>query len=332
MQRTPTENAPRSNDLLPIRKNRTRRVWIGIGLTVVVLLLGTEVSIRYAGWVDFPVYVRDPRFGYFPAARQSGQFRNRNHWAFNDRGMGIAADFRPGQRTDILLVGNSVVSGGNAYDQPDKLTSRLQDRLGANCAVWPVAAGAWTTVNAVQFLQLNSDLAEKSDFFIWQFMTAQMDHANPWMSEARTPTSRPIWAAGYVLRKFLSERSGLFDARAGEQASDRGRNYDAFEATIRNLAARSQASPRGVILVVPTLEQWRLAREGQEWLQDRQRLERLAKLNDVLLVDLAQLPAWTQGMYWDYVHPTPFGNSVLASLLGDIVSSRAPFLNCDPTR
>jgi hypothetical protein len=61
--------------------------------------------------------------------------------------MGVAAAWQPSERTDILLIGNSVVSGGNAYDQPEKLTSRLQEKLGQHCAAWPVAAGGWATVN-----------------------------------------------------------------------------------------------------------------------------------------------------------------------------------------
>jgi hypothetical protein len=57
-------------------------------------------------------------------------------------------------------------------------------------------------------------------------------------------------------------------------------------------------------------------------------LERLAKFNDVLLLDLATLPDWTEDMYWDEVHLTPFGNVVLASLLGNVVATQAPFLKC----
>jgi hypothetical protein len=301
-------------------------MWLSL---VFMLLLSTvEIVIRQMGWVDFPIYMQDARFGYFPAAQQSGSFRNTNHWVFNDQGMGVDAAWRPTDRTDILLIGNSVVSGGNAYDQPEKLTARLQARLGGNCAAWPVAAGGWATVNAVNYLQAHPDLVDKSDFFVWQFMPGQMDHASPWLGETRFPTSHPLWATGYVLRKFLTERSEAFNDPVVEQAPDAGKNYDDFESMVQKLALRSQQSPRGIILAHPTVEQLRLAREGRDWLPDRQRLERLVKINDVLLVDLAMAPGWTESMYWDQVHLNPFGNAALASLLGDLVSDRAPFLKC----
>jgi hypothetical protein len=295
-----------------------------------VLLLGLELAVRLAGWVDFPIYTRDPRFGYFPAAMQAGTFRNKNRWVFNDQAMGVAADWRPSERSDILLVGNSVVSGGNAYDLPEKLASRLQSGLGENCVAWPVAAGGWATVNAVRYLQAHPVLAEKSDFFVWQFMAGQMDHASPWLGETRFPTSHPVWATAYVLRKFLSERSAVINDAVVEQATDAGKNFDEFEITVQELARSGRQSPRGIILAYPTLEQLRMARAGREWLPERQRLERLAQLNEVLLLDLANVPEWTESMYWDEVHPNPFGNTILALLLGDLVTTRAPFLRCGP--
>lgn len=314
----------------PRKSKRVRRVLIGLGLTVLVLLLAAEVALRYAGWVDFPLYSRDPRFGYFPAPQQSGHFRNRKHWVFNDQGLGVAAAWQPSDRADILLVGNSIVSGGNAYDQPEKLAPRLQVKLGEHCAVWPVASGAWTTVNAVRYLEAHPDLVAKSDFFIWEFMSHQMDHANPWVTELRHPTRRPVWALGYVLRKLVSERFGVSNEPVAEPATNTGKNYDDFERLVQQLAPASRQSPRGIILAYPTLTQWRLSREGRDWLPDRQRLERLAKTHDLLLLDLAKLPAWTEEVYWDQVHLSPFGNAVLASQLGHIVSERAPFLNCSP--
>jgi len=329
--------SPRSGSQPPQPEGkRFRRVWrsilIGVAIALLALLLATEVAIRLKGWVDFPIYIRDPRFGYFPASQQSGTFRNRNHWVFNDQGMGVAAAWQPSERTDILLIGNSIVSGGNAYDQPEKLTSRLQEKLGQHCAAWPVAAGGWATVNSARYLEAHPDLIEKSDFFVWQLMTGQMDGASPWLGETRFPTSHPVWATGYVLRKFWSERSTSINDAVSEQSPDAGKNYDEFETLIQKLAARSQQSPRGIILAYPTLGQLRLARQGRDWLPDRQRLERLAKVNDVLLLDLAALPAWTEGMYWDEVHLNPFGNVVLASMLSDVVTAQAPFLKCDSKR
>jgi hypothetical protein len=299
-------------------------------LAGIVLLAALEIAVRSLGLVDFPLYIRDPNFGYFPKSGQAGAFRNTNHWVFNDRGMGVPASWHPTDQSDILLIGNSVVSGGNAYDQSEKLTSRLQVKLGEQCPLWPIAVGAWTTVNATHYLQVHPDLIEGSDFFIWEFMTSQMDHANPWTGETRLPTNRPLWASGYVLKKALAERLGILKEAQAATVSDFQKNYDDFEGMIARLAKRAQHSPRGIILAYPDKGQFGIAHSGREWLPDRQRLERLAQANDLLLVDLARMPAWTEGMYWDDVHPNPFGNVVLSSILGDLVASRAPGLKCKP--
>jgi hypothetical protein len=311
-----------------IKSNARRTRWVRVALGLVALLGLTELGLRVAGLGEFPTYLKDNHFGYIPKPNQAGRFLQRNEWVFNDRSMGVATPWQASDRTDILLVGNSIVLGGNAYNQSDKLAPLMQSQLRASCSVWPVAAGGWATVNSARYLQAHPDLIEKSDFFVWQFMTGQMDHASPWLGETRFPTSHPVWATGYVLRKFWSERSTPMNGTALEQPSEAGKNYDEFEGLIQKLAAKSQQSPRGIILAYPTLEQLRLARQSRDWLPDRQRLERLAKINDVLLLDLAALPGWTEGMYWDEVHLNPFGNVVLASVLSDIVTAQAPFLKC----
>jgi lysophospholipase L1-like esterase len=65
---------------------------------------------------------------------------------------------------------------------------------------------------------------------------------------------------------------------------------------------------------------------------DRQRLQHLAQINDVLLVDLSRMAEWTEDLYWDQVHPNPFGNVILASALGEVIRTRAPWLHCSGAR
>jgi lysophospholipase L1-like esterase len=115
---------------------------------------------------------------------------------------------------------------------------------------------------------------------------------------------------------------------AATPVSEFSQNYDDFEKMIDGLAKRARQSPRGIIVAYPNRAQWNMARAGKEWLPDRQRLQRLAQANDLLLVDLANVPGWSEGMYWDEVHPSPFGVSVMASILGDAVSGRVPGLKC----
>ena len=64
---------------------------------LVMLVLITEVGMRMAGMVDFPVYATDFEIGYVPRANQSGEFLNKNRWVLNDRSMNTAV--RAGWRT-----------------------------------------------------------------------------------------------------------------------------------------------------------------------------------------------------------------------------------------
>ena len=149
--------------------------WAVVALASLALLVLTELGVRVAGLVDFPTYLRDDYFGYVPRPEQSGRFLTTNAWFFNDRSMGVAEPWRPQpERTDILLIGNSIVLGGNPYDQKDKLGPLVQSLLNATCKVWPVAAGGWSTVNEFRFLERRPDVAAGADFFIWEVMAYQM--------------------------------------------------------------------------------------------------------------------------------------------------------------
>lgn len=105
-------------------------------------LLGTtELVVRLSGVLDFPLYAVDPEIGFVPKPNQSGKFLNKNAWVFNDRSMGTDTAWSPSGKPDILLIGNSIVMGGNPYDQSEKLGPLLQKKLAGKVAVWPIAAG-----------------------------------------------------------------------------------------------------------------------------------------------------------------------------------------------
>src|ERR1035438_8247662 len=86
-----------------------------------LLLAATELAVRLSGVVDFPTYLTDSEIGYLPRPNQSGSFLHINDWVFNDRSMGTAAAWDSSKRPNLLLIGNSVVMGGNPYAQKDKL-------------------------------------------------------------------------------------------------------------------------------------------------------------------------------------------------------------------
>jgi hypothetical protein len=100
--------------------------WISIAL-LAALVFG-EVAVREAGMVDFPIYAVDDEIGYIPKPNQHGCFLNKRCWAFNDRSMGTTTAWNPTLHPNVLFIGNSIVMGGNPYDQHDKLGPLVQQQ------------------------------------------------------------------------------------------------------------------------------------------------------------------------------------------------------------
>ncbi len=275
--------------------------------------------------VDVPTYVRDDHFGYAPRPSQAGRFLTQNSWVFNDRGMGVAADWKPTTaHTDVVLIGNSIVLGGNTYDQQDKVASLMQSRLNASCAIWPIAAGGWTTVNEYRFLERHPDIVAGTDFFVWEYMAHQIGGVNPTVRETSHPTHLPAWATGYVVHKAMDQRfpaTPRLELRGPDEAAQ---NYDQFDAMLGKLVKASGRPAAGVIFLYPDFQQLAAARVGVEWLPDRQRIEKLAMKNGIVLIDIAASPLWTAALYKDGIHPTKDGNAVLASILAAAVRKYAP--------
>ena len=96
-------------------------------ITIVALagiIFAGELVVRYKGMVDFPLYDANSVIGYIPSANQKGSFLNKHTWEFNSLHMG-STDFLTSPATDILLIGDSIVLGGNPLGQSERLGPQL---------------------------------------------------------------------------------------------------------------------------------------------------------------------------------------------------------------
>lgn len=301
----------------------SRRAWRLALAAIGALLVVVEVTVRALGLVDFPIYTVDPDIGYFLQPNQAGAFLGKNRWVFNDRSLGVGAAWQPSHRTNVVVIGNSVVLGGNPYDQKDKVVPLIQSQLGATCAVWPVATGGWSTVNETRFLERNPDIVQGTDLFVWEYAAHGLTRPTAWRGEELFPTQRPLWATGYLLRKPLFERfpppPNLVPATAATVAD----NYARFEQMLAQLSVprsdKKLRKPTGIIFLYPDRNQLEGARLGLEWLPDRARIERIAAAHGLTVIDVSSQPQWTDSMYRDDVHPTPAGNAALAAILAPVI-------------
>jgi hypothetical protein len=311
------------------RGGHAARRW-AVRLTVLAAgaLVASELAVRALGLTDFPVYVVDPQVGYYYRADQRGRFLNRNSWAVNARGMPTGKPWAPDRALDIVVIGNSIVAGGNPYEQRERLAPLLERLAGEHYDVWPVAAGGWSTVNEVAYLGMVPDVVATADLFVWSHVAGGLTKPNHWLGDAIFPRERPRWATGYVLRRYLLPRLGVGPAPPPsgeavfdpEQAGSGGAppyatNLARWEQAVARLAQASGRRMPGIVLLYPTREQLDAARRGLEWLPERTDIERVAAAHGLLVVDLTRSPEWSARQYKDDIHPTPDGNLVLARIL-----------------
>ena len=167
-----------------------------------LLSLATEAGIRLGGLVDVPTYRVNDTIGYIAAPSQSGDFLDKNTWVFNERSMGIAAHWDASKRPNLLLIGNSIVVGGNHNDQSTKLGPLLQKEVSERWSVWPIAMGGWTNINETAYLESNPDVTAAANVFVWEYMRGGLSRLAPWGGEYVFPQHRPLCATCYVFRRY----------------------------------------------------------------------------------------------------------------------------------
>ena len=282
-----------------------------------MLVLGViEASVRLSGITDFPIYTWDTVIGYIPSANQRGSFLNKNSWAFNDRHMGTEKNWSPTEKSNLLLIGNSIVMGGNPYNQPDKLGPQLQSALGSQVNIWPIAAGGWTNVNETVYLERNPDIVSASNFFVWEYMHAGLSQLSVNRGEYVFPNEKPTFATWYVLRRYVLPK--IIDLNMNElppTGQMRQENLQAFEQQVRTLSEASHRNIPGLLFFYPGKAEYQDFKNGIDYVSDRKELMRIADRYNLKVVDVAMSPKWNLEQYREGTHPTATGNKVLAEIL-----------------
>lgn len=271
-------------------------------LAAAVLLVGGELAVRLSGMADFPLYRADRAIGYIPRANQHGSFLHSHRWVFNDRSMGVAAPFRP-TPDGVLLLGDSVVMGGDPLNQPDKLGPRLQDALGR--PVWPIAAGSWALQNELEELRLQPDFARLGAIVV---VSNSEDFGAPsvWRSQLDHPTHRPLSALAFAATKYLFHPEEPRDAPW----------TPADEAVWRASLQRFLAGYHGRVLWVLHPLRGEVGRPIPAFDPLRRVLA-----GRVQVLDMAADRGWSQGDYRDRIHPNAQGDRLLAAAIAHALAA-----------
>lgn len=280
----------------------------------VIALAGAEAALHATGFGAYPLYDLDVGLKYIPAANQNGRFLNRNAWVFNDRHMGNPENWTPAKHPNVLLIGNSVVLGGLPYNQEDKLGPLLERALGDGAVVWSAAAGGWTNVNEMAYLDRNRDVIDNADAVVWEFMSGGLSAPSKWPGYYVFPDYKPLLLTPYIVGKYVLPRFGgkvVNDSGALPPTGETDRvNLQRFRA----MAASIAKSRKLVIFMYPSADE---LRDQAAWAQAVAPIVETCKMLALSCIDLAKEAIWTDGLYRDGVHPTVEGNKALAGRIAE---------------
>lgn len=285
---------------------RVLKRYVGVGALGVVL--GLEVLARAAGVIDFPLYEANREIGYIPKASQSGSFLRKNDWSFNAKSMG-APEFVPSAQPDLLLIGDSIVYGGNPYRQQERLGPQLQKLSGT--PVWPISAGSWALRNELTYLRLNPDVVRQVDSFVFVLNKGDFDQASSWSCETSHPRSRPALAMLYLFQKYVWDWRTCGDVLDEMKVPEGDWKQ---ELKVFLLRPEVQGKPIAFFLYPTRTEMNGHAlpaeRVGRYAAQIRSVVGEAA-----MLFDVGRDPRWSAKYYRDDYHPSPEGTAALAAII-----------------
>ena len=290
------------------------KVWKNFILVAIcalsTLLIAGEIAVRSIGAVDFPLYDGDNTIGYIPKANQSGSFLNKNDWIFNELHMG-SRPFAPSSKTDVLVVGDSVVLGGNPLKQSERLAPQIESI--SEVAAWPISAGSWSLRNELTYLRQNINVLDKVNVVVFVLNTGDLDNASSWKCELTHPRTKPFPALWYLFKKYLID----FGECDTEVMPDLAVKNGDLLAELKDYL--QIAGSKTYFILYPDKPE--LSNQSL-WQKNSIPLKAFLQSAGVLKVtDLTNNSKWNASLYRDGIHPNAAGNAELAAVILNVVKS-----------
>ena len=277
-----------------------------------------ELTLRGLRYDEFPIYDTDARIGYIPRPNQIGDFAGRYLWKLNERSM-LNEPWVPDHGHGILVIGDSLVWGEVEMASEEKLGACLQRTLGDRYHVWSVGAGSWANLNEVEYLNRNEDVVRNIRGLIWIANAGDFGDRSRWDSDFVHPRRRPIFLLGYLVGKVVVPRvKRLFPEFDGKHDlnGDAGSNVSA-EAK-QELRAWLRSAPRDLLrrslfVWFPDAAEFKSRDAATSRLLSEVR--GLVEGEGLRFFDLRGDTRWQADCYRDPIHPSAYGNRVLAAIL-----------------
>jgi len=264
-----------------------------------------EIAVQISGILDFPLYIANNEIGYIPAPNQSGSFLHFHDYRFNEYSMGSGAFLPDHQIFNLLLIGDSIVLGGNPLDEADRLGPSLARETG--WSVWPASAGSWALQNELTYLAQHANVVEAVDAVAIVSNSGDFGEPSSWASELTHPTHRPFPGLIYLFRKYVAP---------GKTPSIRPELAVAPRDWKRDLREFASHTNKPLyIFLYPDQEEESDPEIAAKRLYRYEPEIRGALQNYAKVFRVAESSEWNTSLYRDGIHPTAAGNRVLAQIL-----------------
>jgi len=304
-----------------------------LGLIVAIVAAGELVARYGLGLGDPPLSMSHPTIEYlFRPDHTYQRFGNRVHYnAYSMR----SEDFPPRkQHADafrVLMLGDSVINGGNLTDQAElaseRLKRRLRQKLDRPVTVGNASAGSWGPGNLKAYVELYGLF--DADLVILVLSSHDWRDARAYEQKAGVkpglPSETPALALkeGFAryLPRYLPEPAWSSD----EQQPASSRPAQGVEQASQALGALLRNIQRQDVSVLLAQHARRDELDGS-WRAGRAAIRNLAQRMGVPVIQLA--PVYRQAInsgrdpYRDAIHPNPLGQRLIAERLFQAIRAK----------
>lgn len=322
------------------RKRRRWKRWGGALLALfLAAVVGVELYARFGlGLGDPPLYQRHETIEYLCKPGVYHRFGNVVRVnRFHMRSGPVEPERREG-RSRVLVLGDSVVHGGNLTDHGELATTILQRRLsadrGGEVFVGNVSAGSWGPANLLAYLQTFGTFDAEVVVFVLSSHDAEDVPTFRPLNPVKMPTRSPVLAlqeaVGRYFVTWVKYRFGGGRADHAEQLEAQMEGEIDLRAVARCEAALQEAilmtRERGAEALVALHPSYLELERGD--LPGKRRLARTASASGARVIDLrpAYIEALRAGkdLYRDFIHLDPPGQALLAEALEQAIAERLP--------
>ncbi|MEK5752394.1 hypothetical protein V3519_10285 [Acinetobacter variabilis] len=283
---------------------------------LVIALIGiSEVFLRFKGAIDFPLYQAEPNGHYSLIPNQQGKFLNKNEWFVNSSGFNNDREI-DSKKPYIMLVGDSVVYGGNPINYKDRIGYTLEKELSQN--VYVGALGGWSLYNEMQFINKNIGIAKNAEFLVIQYDNGDLTgfaKLNP--NGVTHPTEKPQLATYYYLQKYVYPKL-INKTNASELPSipEKALSNGDWEKELLEISKNI----KGKILFVLYPDKKALA-DKDLWDDQTYHIKKFINENKDKFdyIDIVKIPEWNSQLYRDGIHPSNDGNQVIANVIANYI-------------